>query len=91
MSARRKLLWASVGVALLLAIVSVADARGFRRYFRLRQDIAEMTERNRQTAAENRVLVREIEALRTDPSALERAAREELGFVKPGEVVINLE
>ncbi|MCI0672719.1 MAG: septum formation initiator family protein [Myxococcaceae bacterium] len=32
-----------------------------------------------------------MSALRKDPRALERAAREELGFVKPGEVVLQLE
>ena len=34
---------------------------------------------------------REVEGLRDDPAAIERAAREELGFVKPGEIVIHLQ
>jgi cell division protein FtsB len=36
-------------------------------------------------------LRREARALAGDPTALERAAREDLSFVKPGEVVIQLE
>jgi cell division protein FtsB len=40
---------------------------------------------------QNRQMSRELEGLRTDRRALERAAREELGFVKPGEIVVNLE
>ena len=46
---------------------------------------------NRQLADENQKMRREIEAQKTDRRALERAAREELGYVKPGEIVINLE
>ena len=36
-------------------------------------------------------LLREIEALRSDPAALERAIREELNFVRPGEVIVQVE
>ncbi len=38
--------------------------------------------------AENKQLTDEIQALRTDPSAIEKLAREELKLVKPGEVVL---
>lgn len=38
--------------------------------------------------AENKQLTKEIQALRTDPSTIERLAREELKLVKPGEVVL---
>ncbi len=91
MVTRRKLLWGSVGVATLLTLVSVADSGGFRRYVQLRKDSATLAERNRNMAAANRVLIGQIAALRSDPRAMERAAREELGFIKPGEVIINLE
>lgn len=37
--------------------------------------------------AENARLVEEIRALRSDPRAIERIAREELGLAAPGEVV----
>lgn len=36
-------------------------------------------------------LRREARALAGDPAALERAAREDLNFVRPGEIVIQLE
>ena len=38
--------------------------------------------------AENKQLTDEIHALRTDPTAIEKLAREELKLVKPGEVVL---
>ncbi len=37
---------------------------------------------------ENKELTAEIQALRTDPSAIEKLAREELKLVKPGEIVL---
>jgi cell division protein FtsB len=39
---------------------------------------------------ENQRLMVEIQALRTDPAAIEKIAREQLKLVKPGEVVIIL-
>ena len=38
--------------------------------------------------AENKQLADEIHALRTDPTTIEKLAREELRLVKPGEVVL---
>jgi len=78
-------------VSLALAGWSALEPRGFRRHARLREQAESLARRNHQLATENAALAREIEALRTDPAALERAAREELGFVKPGEIVIHLE
>ncbi len=91
MAPRRKLLWIALGVAGALSLVSVADARGFRRYFQLRQESRSLEEKNAALSAQNAAMLREVEALRSDPRALERAAREELRFIKPGEVVFTLE
>lgn len=41
--------------------------------------------------AKNQGLAAEVEALRTEPSAIERHARDELGMVYPGELVLRLE
>ncbi len=38
--------------------------------------------------AENKQLNSEIQALRTDPTTIEKFAREELKLVKPGEIVL---
>ena len=40
---------------------------------------------------QNTALADRIRGLRKSPQAQERAAREELGFVKSSEIVINLE
>ncbi|WP_224248193.1 FtsB family cell division protein [Hyalangium gracile] len=91
MTARKKFLMVAGVLAGALSLASVADARGFRRYLSLRQDVESLQERNRTLAEQNEALRREINALRKDPEALERAAREELGYVKPGEIVFHLE
>jgi cell division protein FtsB len=91
MRGRGKVLGGALLVAAAFTVLSVTDPRGFRRYFRLRQEVAQLVERNQRLEEENRAFLRELSALREDPAALERAAREELGFVKPGEVVLNLE
>lgn len=83
-----KVVWAA---AVVLALASLADQKGFRRYSRLRDDVQILSERNRLLSEKNRKMLLEIEALRGDARALETAAREELGFVRAGEIVIHLE
>jgi cell division protein FtsB len=88
---QRKALGWALGVALVLGCLSLVDARGFRRHLLLEHQVAQLEAHNKKVKADNRALVHEIEALRTDPKALERAAREELGFVRPGELIFNVE
>lgn len=78
-------------MAVVLVALSAADARGFRRYLKLRRELAALEERNRTLEEQNEALRLEVSGLRADPAALERAAREELGFVKPGEIVFHVE
>ncbi len=91
MTVRRKLLGMAACVAAVLTLISAVDAKGFRRYLRLRDDVAALRVRNHTLSEQNEALRREINALRDDPAALERAAREELGYIKPGEIVFHLE
>jgi cell division protein FtsB len=66
------------------------DPHGLRRYLTLSGEVRRMQLENAQVASENAALSREVRALRSDPAALERAAREELRFVRPGERVLWL-
>lgn len=77
--------------ALGLTLFSLADADGFRRYFRLRGELQTLEEKNRALEQVNSGLSREISALRSDKRVMERVVREELGFIRPGELVFNLE
>jgi cell division protein FtsB len=56
----------------------------------LRRDLAALRAHNLELATENERLAREAEALRTDTAAIERVARDELGWVRAGEVVVDL-
>jgi len=75
----------------VLAAGSLSAEGGFRRYARLKRDLHALEERNAKLTAENARLKREVQRVRTEPAALERAARENLGLVRPGEIVFNLE
>lgn len=79
--------WAVVGAVALAAGAAAWDPHGVRKYWRLRVEVARMRAENAALVAENSALAREARALRGDPAALERAAREELRFVRPGEKV----
>jgi cell division protein FtsB len=78
-------------IAGALMLVSIVDGEGFRRYWRLKSEMDALEARIASLKTQNASLSREVEALRDDPVALERAAREELGYISPGEVVLNLE
>jgi cell division protein FtsB len=80
-----------LGIVAILAAASALDPSGLRKYLRLREDAARMEAENTRLAAETARLAREVHALRTDPGALERAAREDLGLVRPGERVYRVE
>jgi cell division protein FtsB len=56
----------------------------------VRSGLAHTNAHNQELAAENQRLAREAEALRDDPAAIERVARDELGWVRAGEVVVDL-
>jgi cell division protein FtsB len=79
-----------LGVVAILAALSALDPSGLRKYVRLREEAARMEAENARLAAETARLAREVRALRTDPGALERAAREDLGLVRPGERVYRV-
>jgi cell division protein FtsB len=63
---------------------------GLARTLTLRRDLTALRAHNRELAAENERLAREAEALRSDPAAVERVARAELGWVRPGEIIVDL-
>jgi cell division protein FtsB len=78
-------------VAAGLAVLSATDARGWRRYVKIRSELAVLEQKRTALAAENAALRREIEALSGDRRALERAAREDLGLIRPNEIVFTFE
>src|SRR4051812_4004790 len=63
---------------------------GLARTLQLRRELAVLKARNDQLRDETLRLGRQAEALRDDPDAIERVARAELGWVRPGEIIVDL-
>lgn len=91
MASRRKLLWAAVAASFILAVWSASAEGGFRRYLKLSGEVTALREKNAKLAQKNAQLVAEIDALHKSPEAQEQSAREELGFVRPREIIFTLE
>ncbi len=81
--------WLVAGVLAVLLGAAVFGENGVLHLRRLRAEV-EALHRDVQTLeAENERLSRAIGELRSDPAAVERIAREELGLVRPGERVLR--
>lgn len=78
---------------LVMAIVAVPlrilDPQGLPRYRALSAELVHIDGENERLEREVRSLTHEVEALRTDPSAVERIARDELGMVRDGELIFQ--
>ncbi len=77
-------------VLLFLAVLAVAGVRSWRDLEAARQRKQLLETRITETETQIVRLRNRIERLRSDPGALERLAREDLGMVRPGDVVIEL-
>jgi cell division protein FtsB len=86
---RFALVYGALVVVLLGA--SALDPEGLRRWLELEREVKRVEQENRDLERENARMRREVRALTGDPAALERAAREDLGYVRPGEIVLKLD
>ena len=84
----RPVLWAAA--LFLLVLLALAGVKSYRDLSAVRQREGELVERLAATRTEIAAFERRLERLRRDPVTLERLAREELGMVRPGDVVIVL-
>lgn len=87
----------TLGLPLLLLIVTVIavptmifGANGLPRHRRLRAQLAAQLEENHRLASDLLRLRSELEAFQRDPRARERAVREELGWVRRDEIVVEI-
>ena len=80
-----------LGAAVLLAVAGAIDPSGLGKSFRLQEECVRLAEENHRLQLENNRLAHEARALLTDPKARERAAREELRFIRADEVIYRLD
>ncbi|MCI0623990.1 MAG: septum formation initiator family protein [Acidobacteria bacterium] len=79
-----------VGTVSVLALVyAILGNNGCLELRRREERNRELSRKVEQLRRENKEILNEIRALKTDPKAIEKIAREELGMVKPGEVKIT--
>lgn len=86
-------LFAAASLAVIFGYVPyhLYTRSGLARTLSLRQELASVRVANDRAAADNERLAREAKALREDDLAVERVARRELGWVRPGEIVFQIE
>jgi cell division protein FtsB len=77
-------------VLLFVAVLAMAGTKSYRDLEAARQHKHLLETRIQETQGEIARLRGRIERLRSDPGTLERLAREDLGMVRPGDVVIEL-
>ena len=77
----------SVIALIALVVGSFFGDRGFIQLVAKREQTESLRREIEELRAENSRLAAEIVALKTDPRAIERVAREQLGLVRPGETV----
>ena len=80
-----------LGLALLLlAIHDVFGSHGLLAMRRTQSQVQELRGEIDRLNQQNTHLNKQVQALRTDPKAVERIAREEMGLARPGEMIFKI-
>jgi cell division protein FtsB len=78
------------GALLLLAMQDVFGAHGFLAMWRTQQEMKRLEGEVARLDKENSALSSQVSSLKTDPKAIERIAREEMGLARPGEMIFKM-
>ena len=73
-----------------MILVSLFGEQGLIAYFRMKNEVARMGEQVEALQEKKETLILKIRALREDQDYVELLARQKLGLVKPGELIIQL-
>lgn len=89
----RALIAGAALASLAMAAAALLDPHGVHLLHKLDRDIARQESANAALREENTRLQRRVRALSSpiDPRVLEKEAREQLGFVRPDEVLVKFE
>jgi cell division protein FtsB len=80
-----------LGLALFaLFIHDIFGPHGFIAMRRTQKEINVVREQIGKINQENKSLANQVNSLKTDPKAIERIAREEMGLARPGELIFTL-
>src|SRR5258707_4399332 len=88
--ARRNARQILVLMLLALLVHDIFGAHGFIAMRRSQKEIEAIREQIGKINSENKSLTEQVNLLKTDPKAIERIAREEMGLARPGELIYKL-
>ena len=83
---KRRLLFIAL-LAILIAGLSVVGNRSLVKIYRMNRTKTELQRQIERAKQGNQDLARKVQSLANDPDQVESIAREDLGLIKPGEVV----
>ncbi len=86
---RRYVTYTLVAVCVVLIVHEILGAHGFMALRQERKEIESLRQQIRQLEAENAQLDKRIKELQSNPQAIERMAREGMGWARPGELIIT--
>jgi len=86
---RRYATFLLVVICIVLIVHEILGAHGFLALRREKKQIESLQQQIRQLQDENQQLDKRIKELQSDPKAIERLAREGMGLVRPGELIIT--
>jgi cell division protein FtsB len=73
-----------------LLVHDIFGAHGFIAMRRTQKEIEQIREQIGKLNSDNKSLSNQVNSLKTDPNAIERIAREEMGLARPGEIIYKL-
>lgn len=74
----------------LLLLQDIFGTHGVLAMRRSQKEAMQIQQEIKRLDEENRVLQEHVKALKTDPVAIERIAREEMGLARPGELIFKV-
>lgn len=88
---RRNMMWFLVAGLTLLVLQDIFGTHGVLAMRRSQQQAADIHKEIEQLNRENQKLQDRVHSLKSDPAAIERIAREEIGLARPGEYIFKID
>jgi cell division protein FtsB len=79
-----------IGCFLLLSLLAMAGDRGFFEVYQFNRHLQHVERRIQTLEVENERLRTQVTGLRSDPYQMEKLAREDLGLVRPDEIIFEI-
>ena len=79
-----------IGCFLLLSLLAMAGERGFFEVYQFNRHLQHVESRIQALEVENERMRLQVIGLRSDPYQIEKLAREDLGLVRPDEIIFEI-